>query len=63
MERVSGNRWICRRLRHRRFLVARGEEEGSIDSKREISGVKNTLKPMELHWVEVMLFRFAGGCG
>ena len=52
----SENRWTwCRRVRRRGFLLARGEEEGSIESKGDISGVKNTLKPMELHWVVAIL--------
>ena len=55
------NRWTCGLLRVRRFLLARGEEEGSIESKGEISGVKNTLKPMELRWVEAMLSGFVCG--
>lgn len=55
MGRGSEKRWTYRRLRHRRFLLARGEEEGSIESKGEISGVKSTLKPVELHCVVAIL--------
>ena len=56
------NRWTCLR-RHRRFLLARGEEKGSIESKGEISGAKNTLKLEELHWVEAILSTLASECG
>ena len=56
------NRWVCPR-RHRGFLLAKGEEKGSIESKGKISGAKNTLKPEELHWVEAILPTLAGGCG
>jgi len=41
--------------RHRHFLVTRGEEKGSIESRGNISDVNNTLKPEELHWVEAIL--------
>ena len=56
------NRWT-RPRRHRHFLLARGEEKGSIESKGKISGAKNTLKLEELHWVEAILPTVASECG
>ena len=49
--------------RRQRFLLSRGEEKGSIESKEKISGAKSTLRPEELHWIEVILSALAGECG
>ena len=57
------SQWTRCPRRHGCFLLSRGEEKGSIESKGKISGAKSTLRLEELHWVEDILSTLASECG